>query len=774
MFRRVRRRTALALAALLAALLVGVAAEQSFRTATPQAPYSLPPAFAESFGVAAAPSVNLTRLVNPFIGTSDSAGPLGAGDTFPGADYPMGMVQWSPDTVSNPPGGYDYNDTTIKDFSLTHFSGRGCQVYQDFPFMPFVGEVTVSPASDPSAYYSAFSHSTESARPGYYQVHLDTPNVTVQLSATPHTGVGAFTYPASTLSTMLINAGGSINGNSHSDVSIDPSKGEVTGSGESTVGCGSNPYTLYFAAEFSRPFKSYGVWDGPTLLPAVTSADGQYTGAYLTFDTTSQPQVDVQVGISFVSVRNAELNLRAESVGFDLGAAAAATADAWNSRLSSVLIGGGTQAEQTVFYTALYHVFIDPNIFSDDNGQYLGFDGQVHTLPSGHVQYEDITGWDGYRTYFRLLAVLDPSAMSDVAQSLVNDAQQGNGALPRWEQANADSHGMSGDDGDPVIQEAYAFGATDFNTSGALQAMIGGQPVEREGYSSYASLGYLPADRYPGLSTASITLEYANDDFAIAQFARALGDTAVYQQYLQRSASWKNLFNTTSGYIQPRLANGSWAPGFVPTSDYGFQEGDSAQYTWMVTFDLKDLFSMMGGNSTAVLRLDSFLLQLNAGPTAPFAWMGDEPSVEVPWEYDFAQAPSRTQAVVRTLETQYWTDSPGGLLGNDDGGEMSSWYVFAALGIYPEITGIGGFVMGSPLFPTATVQLAGGRLLQIDATGASPSSPYVQSLEVNGSPTTSLWLPWSSVQGGATLNFTLGPDASGWGSAPGDAPPSFP
>lgn len=776
MFRRGRRRAAILVVVVVAALLVGVAAERSIRVNPKTSPaiYTLPPAFAESFNGAPAPAVNLTKLVDPFIGTSDSAGGLGGGNTFPGADYPMGMVQWSPDTVSNPPGGYDYNDSTIKDFSLTHFSGRGCQVYQDFPFMPYVGAVDVSPASDPSAYYSTFSHSNESARPGYYQVHLDAPNVTVQLSSTPHTGVGDFTYQPSALSTMLINAGGSINGNSNSAVSVVPSKNEVTGSEQSTVGCGSNPYTLYFAAKFSRPFESYGVWDGPDVLRGSTSASGQHTGAYLSFDTTSDRVVGVQVGISFVSVSNAELNLQAENVGFDLETAAVATADAWNARLGSILVAGGTAAEQTVFYTALYHVFLMPNIFSDDNGQYLGFDGKVHQAPSGHVQYENISGWDNYRTQIRLLAILDPSATSDVAQSLINDAQQGNGALPRWEQANADSHGMSGDDGDPVIQEAYAFGATDFNTTAALDAMIGGQAQEREGYSAYASLGYVPADRYPGLSTASITLEYANDDFAIAQFAKALGNTSVYQQYLGRSANWKNLFNSTSGYIQPRDANGSWAPGFVPTSDSGFQEGNSAQYTWLVTYDMKGLFDAMGGNTTAVVRLDSFLSQLNAGPGAPFAWMGDEPSVEAPWEFDFAQAPARTQAVVRTLENQYWTATPGGLLGNDDGGEMSSWYVFAALGIYPEITGVGGFVIGSPLFSSATVKLAGGNLLRIDATNAFASSPYVQGLAVNGAPTNSLWLPWSSVQGGATLNFSLGSSPSSWGSAPQDAPPSFP
>jgi len=721
--------------------------------------------------------LNLTQYVNPFIGTGDSPSPCTAacgGDVFPGAVYPMGMVQWSPDTVSNPPGGYFYNDSTIKGLSLTHFSGRGCEVYQDFPFMPYVGNLSYSPATHGSAYYSSFSHGSEVARPGYYRVHLNGPNVTAELSVTLHTGVGEFVYPASAASTMVINAGGSVNGNTNSGVSIIPAKDEVTGSAESTVGCGDEPYVIYFAAVFDRPFASYGTWNGDALERGSASASGQYTGAFVVFNTVSDPVVDVQVGVSYVSTANAQLNLASEDQNFDVESAAASAGAAWNDRLNSIQVEGGTHDETVSFYTALYHVFIDPNIFSDVNGQYRGFDGQVHTVPAGHFQYEDISSWDSYRTQIRLLAILDPSAASDIAQSLVNDAQQGDGSLPRWEQANADSHGMSGDGGDSIIAEVYAFGATDFDISAALQAMIGGQSQEREGFADYVKLGYVPADPGSGLPSASITLEYANDDFAIAQFANALGDTADYNSYLQRSGNWENVFNATTGYVQPKNVNESWAEGFDPTSDNGFQEGDSAQYTWMVTYDLKGLFQQMGGNSSAVGRLDAAFDGLNVGPDTPYVWMGNEPSVEVPWEYDFAQAPSQTQAVVRHIETQLWTDAPGGMPGNDDGGEMSSWYVFAAMGIYPEITAVGGFVIGSPLFTSVTLSLSGGHVLQINAPEASDANPYVQSLEVDGAPAASLWLPWSSVKGGATLDFALGGSPSGWGTGPQDAPPSYP
>jgi predicted alpha-1,2-mannosidase len=265
-----------------------------------------------------------------------------------------------------------------------------------------------------------------------------------------------------------------------------------------------------------------------------------------------------------------------------------------------------------------------------------------------------------------------------------------------------------------------------------------------------------------------------NDDFAIAQFANAIGNSADYNTYLQRSGNWQKIFNTASKFMQPRNADGSWAQGFDPGTQNGFQEGNSAQYSWMVTFNLGGLFSQMGGNSAVVGRLDAFFSSLNAGPNTPYSWIGNEPSVEVPWEYDFVQAPARAQEVVRSIETQLWSNTPGGMPGNDDGGEMSSWYIFAAMGLYPEITATGGFVIGSPLFTSMTVDLSGGHVLQVNAPEASDAQPYVQSLTLNGNPTTSLWLPWSAVQNGATLDFTLGGSPSSWGNSPQDAPPSFP
>jgi predicted alpha-1,2-mannosidase len=718
----------------------------------------------------------LTDYVNPFIGTAPGGSHFGfrgdSGDVFPGATYPAGMVQWSPDTTSNIPGGYYYPDSTIKGFSLTHFSGRGCTAYQDIPFMPYVGSLNVSPAADRSLYQSRFSHSSEYAHPGYYRVHLNASNTDVELSVTAHTGMGRFTFPASRAAAMLINAGGSINGNSNAGVTIIPADREVTGFAVSTVGCGSNHYTVYFAAQFDRSFVNYGTWNKVAVNPGATSSTGAHTGAFVAFDTAANKLVQVQVGISFVSIANAQANLHAEQAHFNFDAVRQRADAAWNSRLGSIVVQGGLSEEKITFYTALYHASLHPNVFSDVNRQYIGFDGKVHTLaPGQHAQYENIAGWDQYRSLFPLLVTLFPTEASDIAQSLVNDAVQGDGHLPRWEQANADSHGMNGDDGSVIVAEAYAYGARNFDTASALAAMINGQPKIRNSFSDYLKYGYVTANS-TGFS-ASITLEYSIDDFAVAQFAQSLGDTADYRLLSQRANNWQNLFNMESGSIQPRNGDGSWVGNFKPGGDTGFQEGSAAQYSWMEQFNLRGLFDKMGGNGVAVGRLDSFFTHLNAGPNSPYAFMGNEPSFEVPWEYDFAGAPSHTQKIIRRIQLSLFKDTPGGLPGNDDGGAMSSWYVFSAIGLYPEITGVAGFVLGSPLFTSVTLHLAGNHTLQINAPAALDQNPYVQSLQLDGTATASLWLPWSTVQNGATLDFSLGNGSTSWGSSAADAPPSY-
>ncbi|HEX8932065.1 MAG TPA: GH92 family glycosyl hydrolase, partial [Patescibacteria group bacterium] len=708
-------------------------------------------------------TLSLTQYVNPFIGTTSS------GNTFPGVDYPMGMVQWSPDTSSNPnSGGYKYTDTQIRDFSLTHYSGGGCPRLEDFPFMPYNGPITQSPATNNSLYWSTFSHGSpnEIAQPGYYKVNLQNPQVTVELTATPHTGFGKFTYSPSTQSAMIINAAGSVNKITAAGININPATMDVTGNVTSTVGCRNNPYKVYFAAHFDQPFTSYGTWNGNTVTPNSTTSSGIQSGGYLVFDTTTNPSVQAQVGISFVSIANAEANLATENANWNFAQAQSNATSTWNTRLNSIQVQGGSGNEKTVFYTALYHTLLDPSIFSDANGQYLGFDNQIHTVQVGHNQYDNIPGWDQYRSFVALHSILFPNEMSDILQSLVNDAQQGDGHLPRWVQENVDSKSMIGDSADAYIANGFAYGATNFDTTSALNAMLNNQSVLRDGLSDYQNLGYV-SDTY--LQSVAKTLEYTSDDYSIANFALALGNSCsspTVTNYLSRATNWKNLFNSTSLYMQPKTATGTWEANFSPTSETGFIEGNSTQYSFMVPYDLPNLFTMMGGNAAVVSRLDNFFTILNGKGTSPNAAMGNEPSFEVPWEYDFTNSPSHTQSVVRNIQLKLFKNATNGLPGNDDGGEMSSWYVLSALGLYPEIPGVPGFVIGSPLFPSENINLPNGNAIQIIGTNASETNPYVQAMQLNNQPNSNLWIPWNNLQNGANLNFTLGSTPSTWGTMP--------
>ncbi|MFD4972080.1 GH92 family glycosyl hydrolase [Streptomyces sp. NPDC058424] len=726
-----------------------------------------------------------TSYVNPLIGTDPApdtgyGGNFDTGDVFPGAAYPAGMLAWSPDTAEhNIPGGYWYPDRTIKGFSLTHFSGRGCTVSMDVPIMPVNGPVTSSPQANPTAFRSTFSHDNEEARPGYYHVGLDS-GIDVELAATARTGSGEFTFPDQLDSSLIVNAGGSVNGTTASDITIDVKHQLVTGSAVSKVGCGNDPYTIYFAVQFDRPFKAYGTWDENTLQPGSGSATHAHTGAFLTFDTSGHEpdaqRVRVKPAISYVSVENALLNLRTENPGQGFSAVRNKADKAWNDALGHIRVSGGTRAELTKFYTALYHTFFHPNVFDDVNGEYIGFDDKIHKVSAGHHHYQNIAGWDQYRTFISLRAMITPDEASDFIQSLVDDALQGGGGMPRWEQANRNSNGMVGDSPPAYVANAYAFGATGFDTKAALHALDlaasmpgtqSGSYDVRENLSDWLQLGYVP-------NKPSITLEYANDDFALAMFAGALGDAAKHDAYLARAMNWKNTFNDATGYVEPRDVKGNFPATFDHGSKCcGLVEGNAAQYTWMVPFDYSGLFAKLGGTDKTLARLDDFFTRINAGPARPYMWIGNEQNLNSPWEYAFAGAPARAQQVARRIQQEAFLPQPNGLPGNDDAGATSSWYVLSALGLFPEIPGVGGVVVGSPVFPEATVDMEHGHVLHILAPNAAADHPYVKSLKVTGEKWDSPWIPWNRLAKGGTVDFTLGVEPTDWGTDPTQAPPSW-
>lgn len=780
-------------------------------------------------------STDPAALVNPLIGTANG------GNDYPGATLPLGMLAWSPEEPRNQPrrqvqgvpgsmhddpgrpaapGGYEYSSNRISGFSLTHLMGTGCAgASGDIPFMPYVGEITSSPADDPGAllYGSTFSHENETAQAGYYKVKLDD-GVTAELTATLRTGSGRFTYPQGKPAVMLVRAAHSEAGSSDARIHIDSKTSTISGSVTSGNFCGylgttdrHSYYTLYFVAHFDTPFVSGGTWQDAAVRPGVLEARGGTTygtkgfvppgkgsGGWVVLDTAKSPTVGVRVGISYVSEQNAEANLHAENPeGTDFEAVREKAQAAWNRVLDQIQIEGGTHDQQVVFYTALYHTWLGENLYSDVDGRYLGMDGKVHRVAAPQkAQYSTFSGWDVYRSQLQLLTLLAPDVAADIAQSLLNQANQNGGEWDRWTHNSGITHVMNGDPAAPAIADILAFGGDQFDVKAAYQSLLKaatvptahdlsseGCPVEcvgqRPSLDKWLSLHYIPLGAN-AWGPAADTLEDATADFALSELARRMGDGATRRQFLERAQYWKNIFNpqaTPQGaYIQNRNADGSW-PKFDPASVEGFVEGSAAQYVWMVPFNEKGLFTMMGGMDKASERLNAFFYNADGSLAVTqsghlHAELNNEPSIETPWLFDFLGQPWKTQETVRKVLNTIWTNSPQGIAGNDDLGEMSSWYVWAALGMYPEIPGRAELVLGSPLFSAARIHRTHGDIV-VKASGAV-GSPYVRSLKVNGESWSKTWLPESFVDHGGTLDYELSdsPDRQ-WGTHPEDAPPSF-
>ncbi|WP_046423235.1 lectin [Streptomyces malaysiense] len=774
-------------------------------------------------------------LVNPLIGTS------GEVDTFPGPDMPAGMVQWGPDTTPHRPsgGGYEYADKKISGFSLTHVSGPGCGVAGDLPILPVTGELS----GDLGNASAGFSHADERTGIGSYQV-TDANGVTTRLTDTTRAGLGSFTFPADSRANLLFKLSGGatqVDGTrvqvvNRKEISGSVDSGHFCGA--------KNRYTLHFDIKFDRPFTSSGTWVGSTVNPDATSlkagraepapqthpskpvkekhftvpaapsptvhgpagssgtpspapgsgatpspsaagrtAQPPTTGAngmFVTFDTSSNPTVRAKVGISYTSDANAAHNLTSEIKNWNLDTVRRANHDAWNAVLDRVRIGGGTRDQQVQFYTALYHALLHPNVFSDDNGQYMGMDNQIHKLAKGQrAQYANYSGWDTYRSQTQLMAMAEPRVTSDVVTSMLNGYDQ-TGLLPKWASNNGESYVMVGDPAAGIIADAYAFGARGFDTGKALAALQHEATApnnDRPGESVRDAKGYLPLDEndygccnfYGPVSTQ---LEYDSADYALAAFAKSLGRTSVYRKFATRAQDWMNVFNPQTGYMQAKDKDGRFAGGFTPGTSNGFVEGTSAQYTPMVPFNLKQLIQARGGDQAYSSYLDSLLDDIT-DPGNTDANLSNEPSVEIPWEYDYTGQPWKTQEAVRAAQRNLYFNAPVGSFGNDDLGAMSSWYVWSELGMYPETPGTDILALGSPAFPVAQVRLAGGRTVRINAPQAAPDAPYVRSLDVKGKRWNSSWLTYGQFKGAGTLDFTLGtqPDKS-WASGPAAAPPS--
>lgn len=727
------------------------------------------------------------------------SGTAGGANLFPGAVLPFGMIQWSPDTeMGTRKGGYSYDDSRISDFSVDHISGAGCSYGEDFGMMPIPGDAPDAPPENRATFAAPFSHENETAKPGCYAVTFDD-GIKTELTATMRTGFGRFTYPGQSAATMVINAASDVNGADASGIAIDPAARAVSGWSVGGYFCNRRHVnhrdirTIYFYAVFDHPFTSYSTWSDNDLGKGRAKASGTESGSYITFDTSAGRTVLAKIGISYVSIANAKANLEAENPvsafsSADFDTAAKSAGNIWNSWLNKIQVSGGTAEQLKTFYSMLYHVLISPVVVSDANGQYTGYDGEVHTTIGGRAQYGMYSGWDIYRSESQLLAMLAPREASDMAQSLLMDYQQG-GAFPRWGVLTEDSGVMMGDPAAAIIADFYDFGATNFDAPAALAGLVNAatnpavyaprtETHERDALQDYLTLGYVPEHQKGGYGNVSMTLEYASADFALSQFAAKLGDKRDSAMLLRHAQNWRNTFNRKTGYDQMRRRDGSWAPGFTDRrnrydGDTAYVEGSAAQYRWMVPFDLKELAKLLGGRSQAVKDLDVFHTKLNDGGNSMYAYLGNEPCLETPWIYDFWGAPYKTQAMVGRAMTELYSAAPGGFPGNDDLGAMSSWYVFGALGMYPELPGSDILVLGSPLFPRAVMHLQTGDIT-ITANGAAQDAPYVQSLKVNGHTWKKPWVRLPQICHDGTLAYDLGTTPNKhWGKRGWDAPPSY-
>lgn len=733
--------------------------------------------------------------VDPMIGTGKGGNVVGEINTFPGVTVPFGMIEWSPDNGNY--AGYGYDDGPIRGFSLTHAS-VGCGAFGNVPILPMVGAIGTTPWT----HTETFSHDSEKASPGAYDVTLGASPIQVALSATTRAGLGRFTYPPTPSAQVLVKAGANLGGNGATTVRVVGDR-EVVGSTSTGwfCGAGDDTYTVYFAIRFDRPFTAHGTWDGTRTMPGADRAQSAQdakdrnkpgAGAWLTFDTRTQHQVKLKVALSYVGIDGARRNL-AQIKGWSLAPVRAAARRRWRDALGRIRIGGGDRATRTTFYTALYHSLTHPNVFNDADGRYIGFDNAIHRVAKGHTQYANFSSWDTYRSLGALQAWLFPHRASDMAQSLVNDAEQG-GWLPRWPLANTYTGVMNGDNSVPLIASMYAFGGRDFDTAAALKYMRKGATtakpvkwgyVEREGVDYYVKLGYVPNDKASVEHTrygASQTLEYAVDDFAISRFAKALGDDDVATEYHRRSANWRKLFDPRTGYLRPRNSDGSFppGPGFVapPKGQFGqdgFDEGNAAQYRWLVPQNIAGLVAAIGGRDKVVPALDRFFDKLNVGPNEPYQWSGNEVDFAPPWLYNYVGQPWKTQALVRRIEAQLFKPTPDGLPGNDDLGAQSSWFVWAALGLYPATPGTTDLTVNSPLFPYARLHLGNGHTLLIRAPGADQGKAYINAMRFGGTPWNRTVLPASVAARGGTIEMQLSTSPNPhWASAADAAPPSYP
>jgi len=793
------------------------------------ATFVLLPVCAVALPAQASPATDAAAQVNTFIGSKDE------GNTFPGASAPFGLIQVSP--IGDHYAGYRYDDPKIRGFGHSFVSGAGCwEQGGQVAVLPVTGTIgpggtfdTSNPKAEPfdyRKYASAYTHEGEVGQAGYYKVRLTSyGGIDVETTALTRAAAERYTFAAGQKTGhVLVNVGQA------------NEKHEVVGSIVHVVGdravegklvtksfCGGKQYTTWFRLEFDRPFKAFGTWDKDGgVANSRQSMGAQWevpNGAWLTFDLGASRSVTVTSAISHVDADGARRNLDADGkhdgrlIGFD--AMRAAAQDAWRKELASVRIEGGSADDRIVFYTALYHVLLQPMTGSDADGRYRGYDEAIHDA-DGWTYYEYFSLWDTYRSQNQLLAMLRPQRARDIARSMLKIHEQ-MGWLPRWGYANFDTNIMTGDPVTPFLVDLWKFGALEGSERQAWEALwqnANGLPPAmsraqgRAGNESYLARGFVAYDRaFPskGMDVdphhgGSATLEYALADCSLAQMASALGEDAAAATLRERGRNWRKVWDADvvdadtgfRGFPRPRTEDGSWytppRAGYSPRSQHGFHEGTAWQYQWLVQQDVPGLVAAMGGQENAAKRLDAFFAYdaLVADPlnAARKQWVvgtydyynqyrynpNNEPDLHAPWMYTLIGQPWKTGVVVRAAQSLF-TNAPNGVTGNDDLGTMSAWYLFSAMGLYPAMPGSGQLLLHTPRFARIEVDLGNGHTLRIEAPGADARGvQYIQDVEFEGAPSRQVWLDWQRLRNGGTLHYALGNAPSEWGTTQNDLP----
>ncbi|MEW2256802.1 GH92 family glycosyl hydrolase [Streptomyces sp. NPDC047869] len=743
---------------------------------------------------AAAPDGRLTDLVNPFIGTQNE------GNTYPGAAVPFGMVQLSPDTGHNT--GYDYAQNHIRGFSLVHLSGVGCGLGGDLPVLPTTGDVT---STDYAKYQAEFSHDTEQASPGYYKVGLKT-GIEAELTATARTGVQRYTFPATDKANVLLNAGQSLHRTLSTKVEVLDDHTVRTAINGSGFCQDTKPYTVYTITRFDRPFTAFGTWDGATV------SDGSKSGrdgAYVRFDTSEDRTVEATTALSYVDAHGAALNLRAEG-GRSFQQVHTAARRAWEDRLDDVRVRGGSETLRRTFYSSLYRSFLAPNIGSDTDGRYTGWDQKIHRARD-FTYYQNWSLWDTYRTQSQLLSLLAPREARDMAISVIRIDEE-SGWLPKWGYGTVETNIMTGDPVTPFLTNAYQQGLLKGYEDRAYRALrknADGVPpadspaVGREANKEYAADGFAPYVKgrphvKPGDSDydhgASATLEYALSDAMLAEMARDLGHDADAARYAARAQNYRRIFDSSTGFFRARDASGAFTGPADPARSEGFHEGTSWQYQWLVPQDLPGMVGLIGGKQAANERLDSFFaydkLVKDPAKTAREVWVNgpydyynadkynpqNEPDLIAPYTYLSTGQPWKTTDVVHAALTLF-TDTPTGMTGNDDLGTMSAWNVLSSIGVFPVQPGYDTWGLSTPVFERVDLTLDRRYYprgsLTVAAPGTSDGSRYIQSARVDGAPHGRTYVTTRELRGMRSLAFTVGAEPSGWGTDAQDGPPAL-